>query len=97
MVGNGRKRILTRAGVSSGNGTGLAGYRKTIMKFLFLPQGTLIQPTKAEITSQVKGLDALDLMKLEVARSSDTFFLSTRLHDVAFHARVMLIFPTVRT
>jgi hypothetical protein len=59
--------------VSSGNGRSLAGYRKTIMKFLFVPQGTLIRPTKAEITSKVKGLDALDLMKLEVAHCSHMF------------------------
>jgi len=56
MLGMGESESSRGVGVSPGNGMGLTGYRKTIMKFLFVLRGTLIQPNVTEITFQVEGL-----------------------------------------
>jgi hypothetical protein len=56
MLGMGENESSRGVEVSPGNGTGLTGYRKTIMKFLFVLQETLKQPSATEITFQVEGL-----------------------------------------
>jgi hypothetical protein len=56
MLGMGESESSGGVGVCPGNGTGLTGYRKTIMKFLFVLQETSVQPSVTEITSQVEGL-----------------------------------------
>jgi len=53
MLGMGESETSRGVGGSPGNETGLTGYRKTIMKFLFVLHETLIEPSVTEIVSQV--------------------------------------------
>jgi len=55
MLGMGESETSREVRVCPGNGTGLTGHRKAIMKFLFVLQETLIQPSVTEIASQFEG------------------------------------------